>query len=177
MTPLGQLMVEAALRDYEQPMRMIQRKKVKEYSCLERCFIRNGWSTSPLGQTKNSCPLNYVYYLYVWEMCKCVLMQHLCGFSLVAPVESDGDVPLDVSALVLCQVTGQQLPSQVYQLHHHVANLVEQIHLVFLKDGERNREVSFTVRSPLKIHLQLVNTLIQPYFAGRAPQGRFCAVY
>lgn len=104
-------------------------------------------------------------------------MQHLCGFSLVAPVESDGDVSLDVSALVLRQVTRQQLPPQVYQLHHDVANLVEQIHLVFLKDRERNREVSFTIRSPLKIHLQLVNTLIQPYFSGRAPEGRFHAVY
>lgn len=129
------------------------------------------------GSDKEQLPFKLRVYLYVWEMCKCVLMQHLCGFSLVAPVESDGDVSLDVSALVLCQVTRQQLPSQVYQLHHHVANLVEQIHLVFLKDGERNREVSFICCSPLKIHLQLVNTLIQPYFSGRAPQGRLCAVF
>lgn len=29
----------------------------------------------------------------------------VCVFSLVAPVQPDGDVSLDVSALVLCQVT------------------------------------------------------------------------
>lgn len=61
-------------------------------------------------------------------------------FSLVAPVQSDGDVSLDVSTLVLRQVTGQELPPQVDQLHHHVANLVEQIHFVFLMERERERE-------------------------------------
>lgn len=63
-----------------------------------------------------------------------------CVFSLVAPVQSDGDVSLDVSALVLRQVTRQQLPPQVDQLHHHVADLVEQIHLVFLTEGQTERE-------------------------------------
>lgn len=63
-----------------------------------------------------------------------------CVFSLVAPVQSDGDMSLDVSALVLRQVTRQQLPPQVDQLHHHVADLVEQIHLVFLTEGQTERE-------------------------------------
>lgn len=66
----------------------------------------------------------------------------MCGFvfSLVAPVQSDGDVSLHVSALVLRQVTGQELPPQVDELHHHVADLVEQIHFVFLMEGKRERE-------------------------------------
>lgn len=67
-------------------------------------------------------------------LCGCLCV---CVSSLVAPVQSDGDVPLDVSALVLRQVTGQQLPSQVDQLHHHVTDLVEQIEFVFLKQRER----------------------------------------
>lgn len=60
----------------------------------------------------------------------------MCVFSLVAPVQSNGDVSLDVSALVLRQVAGQELPPQVDELHHHVADLVEQIHLVFLTEEE-----------------------------------------
>lgn len=52
--------------------------------------------------------------------------------SLVAPVQSDGDVAFDVSALVLGQVTRQELPPQIDQLHHHMTKFVEQIHFVFL---------------------------------------------
>ena len=63
----------------------------------------------------------------------------MCVRSLVAPVQSDGDVSLDVSALVLRQVARQELPPQVDQLHHHVPDLVEQIHLVFLMETERLR--------------------------------------
>lgn len=59
----------------------------------------------------------------------------MCLFSLVAPVQADGDVSLDVPALVLGQVTRQQLPPQVDELHHHMAELVEEIHSVLL--GEK----------------------------------------
>lgn len=58
----------------------------------------------------------------------------VCVLSLVAPVQSDGDVSLDVSALVLRQVTGEKLPPQVDELHHHVADLVEEIHFVSLME-------------------------------------------
>lgn len=76
----------------------------------------------------------------------------MCGFvfSLVAPVQSDGDVSLHVSALVLRQVTGQELPPQVDELHHHVTDLVEQIHFVFLM--EREREIRFICCSAHQIH-------------------------
>lgn len=63
-------------------------------------------------------------------------------YSLVAPVQPDGDVSLDVPALVLRQVTGQQLPPQVDELQHHVADLVEQIDFVFLVEREGRDGVS-----------------------------------
>lgn len=78
----------------------------------------------------------------------CVLV-----FSLVAPVQPDGDVSLDVSALVLRQVAGQELPPQVDQLHHDVANLVEQIHFVFLKQTQRDGGVRSTCCSARYSHV------------------------
>lgn len=53
-------------------------------------------------------------------VCECVFV-----FSLIAPVQADGDVSLDVPTLVLGQVTRKQLPPQVDELHHHMADLVE----------------------------------------------------
>lgn len=52
--------------------------------------------------------------------------------SLIAPVEPHGDVPLDLTSLVLGEVTLDQLPTQVDELIHHMAQLMEQVHLVFL---------------------------------------------
>lgn len=52
--------------------------------------------------------------------------------SLVAPVEAYGDVALDLAALVLGQVPLDELPPQVDELVHHVAQLMEQVHLVLL---------------------------------------------
>lgn len=77
--------------------------------------------------------------LVMMSVCVLCVTVKGCVFvpSLVAPVQSDGDVSLDVSALVLRQVTWQELPPQVDQLHHHVADLVEQIDFVFLMDTER----------------------------------------
>lgn len=60
----------------------------------------------------------------------------LCGFSLIAPVQADGDVSLYVPTLVLGQVTRQQLPPQVDELHHDEAELVEQLYLVLLVGTE-----------------------------------------
>lgn len=52
--------------------------------------------------------------------------------SLIAPVKPYSDVALDLTGLVLGQVPLDQLPAQVDQLVHHVAQLMEQVHLVFL---------------------------------------------
>lgn len=52
--------------------------------------------------------------------------------SLIAPVKPYSDVPLDLTSLVLGEVTLDQLPTQVDELVHHMAQLMEQIHLVFL---------------------------------------------
>lgn len=60
------------------------------------------------------------------------LLHHNTLNSLVSPVEPHGYVPFDLSSLVLGKVTLDQLPSQVDQLIHHMAQLMEQIHLVFL---------------------------------------------
>lgn len=51
---------------------------------------------------------------------------------LIAPVKSYGDVPLDLASLLLREVTLNQLPTQVDELIHHMAQLMEQVHLVFL---------------------------------------------
>lgn len=61
-------------------------------------------------------------------------------YSLVAPVEPHGDVPLDLAGLVLGEVTLDQLPTQVDELVHHMAQLVEQIHLVFLSWQETQQK-------------------------------------
>ena len=53
-------------------------------------------------------------------------------YSLVAPVEPHCDVPLDLTSLVLGEMTLDQLPTQVDELVHHMTELMEQIHLVFL---------------------------------------------
>lgn len=52
--------------------------------------------------------------------------------SLVAPVEAYSDVALDLAGLVLGEVPLDELPPQVDELVHHVAQLMEQVHLVFL---------------------------------------------
>ena len=65
------------------------------------------------------------------NVCVCVLVW---VSSLVAPVQADADVSLDVPTLVLGQVTCQQLPPQVDELQHDVAELEEHIHLVLLGD-------------------------------------------
>ena len=61
------------------------------------------------------------------------------GHSLVAPVQSHSDVSFDLAGLVLGQVTLDQLAAQVHQLVHHVAQLMEQVHLVFLRPGRDQR--------------------------------------
>lgn len=60
----------------------------------------------------------------------CFFSEHV--HSLIAPVEPDGDVPLDLTSLVLGEMALDQLPTQVDELIHHMTQLVEQIHLVFL---------------------------------------------
>lgn len=54
------------------------------------------------------------------------------GYSLIAPVEPHGDVPFDLASLVLGEVTLDQLTAQIDELIHHMTQLMEQIHLVFL---------------------------------------------
>lgn len=57
--------------------------------------------------------------------------------SLIAPVQSYSDVTLDLTSLVLGEMTLDQLPTQVDELIHHMAQLMEQIHLVFLLSQNR----------------------------------------
>lgn len=52
--------------------------------------------------------------------------------SLIAPVKSYSDVTLDLTSLVLGEMTLDQLPTQVDELIHHMTQLMEQINLVFL---------------------------------------------
>lgn len=52
--------------------------------------------------------------------------------SLIAPVKPYSDVALDLAGLVLGEVALDELPTQVDELVHHVAQLMEQVHLVFL---------------------------------------------
>lgn len=59
--------------------------------------------------------------------------------SLIAPVKPYSDVALDLSGLVLGEVALDELPTQVDELVHHVAQLMEQVHLVFLLE-QRNTE-------------------------------------
>ncbi len=73
------------------------------------------------------------------------------GNSLIAPVEPYGDVPLDLTSLVLCEMTLDQLPTQVDELVHHMTQLVEQIHLVFL------------LKQPKKDLLRIVNSYCSIY--------------
>lgn len=54
------------------------------------------------------------------------------SYSLVAPVKPYSDMPLDLASLVLGEVTLDKLPTQVDELIHHVTELMEKIHLVFL---------------------------------------------
>lgn len=63
---------------------------------------------------------------------------HDKSHSLIAPVEPHGDVALDLAGLVLGEVTLDQLPPQVDELVHHMSQLVEQIHLVFLFPPQKN---------------------------------------
>lgn len=49
-------------------------------------------------------------------------------------------MPLDLAGLVLGEVTLDQLPTQVDELVHHMAQLVEQIHLVFLSWQETQQK-------------------------------------
>lgn len=83
-------------------------------------------------------------------------------FSLVAPVQPDGDVSLDVAALVLGQVTGQQLPPQVDELQHHVADLVEQIHFVFLVEREARDGVRVKLKTLQRPDSDQVHPLKRP---------------
>lgn len=57
--------------------------------------------------------------------------------SLIAPVQPHGDVALDLTSLVLGEMTLDQLPTQVDELIHHMTQLMEQIHLVFLLSQRR----------------------------------------
>lgn len=52
--------------------------------------------------------------------------------SLIAPVKPYSDVAFDLTGLVLGEVPLDELPAQVDELVHHVAQLMEQVHLVFL---------------------------------------------
>lgn len=52
--------------------------------------------------------------------------------SLIAPVKPYSDVALDLAGLVLGEMPLDELPTQVDELVHHVAQLMEQVHLVFL---------------------------------------------
>ena len=69
--------------------------------------------------------------------CCALLLFVFVGHSLVAPVQSHSDVSFDLTGLVLGQVTLDQLPPEVHQLVHHMAQLMEQVHLVFLRRDQR----------------------------------------
>lgn len=59
--------------------------------------------------------------------------------SLIAPVKPYSDVALDLPGLVLGQVALDELSAQVDELVHHVAQLMEQVHLVFLSEQAKHR--------------------------------------
>lgn len=77
-------------------------------------------------------------------------------YSLIAPVEANGDVPLDLASLVLREVALDQLPAQVDELIHHMTELVEQIHLVFLssqKDSSWYMGASFIINVYVNVYV------------------------
>lgn len=72
--------------------------------------------------------------------------------SLVAPVQSGGDVLLDVPHAVVGEVAYQHLPPQVQDFIHHVPKSVEQIPLILLPEQdeagwERGWKDQFTGRN------------------------------
>lgn len=82
--------------------------------------------------------------------------QSSLGYSLVAPVESHGDVPLDLASLVLGEVTLDELPTQVDELVHHVAELMEQVHLVFLLTQGETQAAGFTIGCVSKLTVSVI---------------------
>lgn len=70
--------------------------------------------------------------IFALNNCWHCTMHSALYYSLIAPVESDGDVTLDLTSLVLSEVALDQLPTQVDELIHHMTQLMEQIHFVFL---------------------------------------------
>lgn len=75
--------------------------------------------------------------------CSATVLTNTLDDLLIAPVKSYGDVPLDLASLLLREVTLNQLPTQVDELIHHMTQLMEKVHLVFL----------------LKLSKQNINTL------------------
>lgn len=75
--------------------------------------------------------------------CSVTVLTNTLDDLLIAPVKSYGDVPLDLASLLLREVTLNQLPTQVDELIHHMTQLMEKVHLVFL----------------LKLSKQNINTL------------------
>lgn len=69
------------------------------------------------------------------------------SYSLVAPVKPHSDVSLDLASLVLGEVTLDQLPTQVNKLIHHMTQLMEQIHLVFLLKEPKKTQLGHLISS------------------------------
>lgn len=86
-----------------------------------------------------------------------------CAHSLIAPVESYSDVTLDLTSLVLGEMTLDQLPTQVDELIHHMTQLMEQIHLVFLMKQPKRLKLGYVSSSYCRIYDKAISeTLLRP---------------
>lgn len=100
-------------------------------------YIIEDFITHPLTQCCRPAQCQRRKPLFQWP----TVRKQMFGFSfflskqahsLIAPVQPHGDVALDLTSLVLGEMTLDQLPTQVDELIHHMTQLVEQVHLVFL---------------------------------------------
>lgn len=79
--------------------------------------------------------------------------------SLIAPVEPYSDVTLDLTSLVLGEVSLDQLPTQVDELIHHMTQLMEEIHLVFLL-RQPKKDFGYVIPSYCRIYYMLIIIII-----------------
>lgn len=77
--------------------------------------------------------------------------------SLIAPVKPYSDVTLDLTSLVLGEMPLDELPTQVDELIHHMTQLMEQIHLVFLLNQPRKDLVRIWDASYCRIYVEGIN--------------------
>lgn len=67
-------------------------------------------------------------------------------------------MPLDLTSLVLGEVTLDQLPAQVDELVHHMTQLMEQIHLVFLQKQPKKTWLGYAISFYCSIYVKTINS-------------------